>query len=170
MRRRSDANDRVLTVHARRPRRPTTLPGPARTSRGRTRISNPTSGRKTNPIRPLDAKRKSYRRRRHEEEPNEREPQTTTQNKDVMNECSWIVSSIVLEVSPGGPPDVPSRTPRKPPRWARGLLGPKIVKFYIGFQLTSDQILTAAASRNFASPGPVRICSYFGRLAGPIFG
>ena len=92
-------------------------------------FSNPTSGRKTNLIRPLDAKRKSYRRRRHEEEPNEREPQTTTQNKDVMNECSWIVSSIVLEVSPGGPPDVPSGTPRKPPRWARGLLGPKIVKF-----------------------------------------
>ncbi len=82
-----------------------------------------------NLIRPLDAKRKSYRRRRHEEEPNEREPETTRQNKDVMNECSWIVSLIVLEVSPGGPPDVPSWTPRKPPKWAGGLLGPKIVKF-----------------------------------------
>ena len=67
-------------------------------------------------------------RRRHEEEPIEREPKTTRQNKDVMNECSWMVSLVVLEVSPGGPPDVPSRTPRKPPKWARGLLGPKIVK------------------------------------------
>ena len=82
-----------------------------------------------NLIRPLDAKRKSYRRRRHEEEPNEREPETTRQNKDVMNECSWIVSFIVLEVSPGGPSDTPSWTPRKPPRRARGLLGPKIVQF-----------------------------------------
>ena len=93
-------------------------------------FSNPTSGRKKNPIRPLDAKRKSYRRRRDEEEPNEREPRKTTrQNKDVMNEWSWIVSLVVLDVSPGGPPDVPSGTPRKPPKWARGLLGPEIFKF-----------------------------------------
>ena len=79
-----------------------------------------------NLIRPLDAKRKSYRRRRHEEEPTEREPKTTRQNKDVMNECSWIVS-LNLEVSPGGPPDVPSRTPRKPPRSARTPPSPEIV-------------------------------------------
>ena len=92
-------------------------------------FSNPTSGRKKNPIRPLDAKRKSYRRRLHEEEPNEREPKITRQNKDVMNECSWIVSLILSEASPGGPPDVPSRTSRKPPGWARALLGPKIVEF-----------------------------------------
>ena len=54
---------------------------------------------------------------------------TTRENKDVMNECFWIVALIVLEVSPGDPPDVPSRTPRKPPKWARDLLGPEIVKF-----------------------------------------
>ena len=46
---------------------------------------------------------------------------TTRENKDVMNECFWIVSLIVLEVSPGDPPDVPSRTPRKPPKSALGL-------------------------------------------------
>ena len=46
---------------------------------------------------------------------------TTRENKDVMNECFWIVSLIVLEVSPGDPPDVPSRTPRKPPKWPPGL-------------------------------------------------
>ena len=92
-------------------------------------FSNPISGRKKKTIRPLDAKRKSYRRRCHEEEPNEREPKTTRQNKDVMNECSWIVSLIVLEVSLGGPPGVPSRTSRKPPGWARGLLGPKSSDF-----------------------------------------
>ena len=86
---------------------------------GRDKKSDPTSGRK----------HKSYRRRRHEEERDEREPKTTRQNKDVMNECSWIVLLVVLEVSPGGPPDVPSWTPRKPPGWARGLLGPEIVKF-----------------------------------------
>ena len=92
-------------------------------------FSNPTSGRKKKPIALLDAKTKSYRRRRHEEEPDKREQKTTRLNKDLMNECSWIVLLIVLEVSPGGPPDVPSRTSRKSPRWARGLLGPKIVKF-----------------------------------------
>ena len=54
---------------------------------------------------------------------------TTRQNKDVMNECSWMVSLVVLEVSPGGPPDVPFWTFLKPSKWARGLLGPKIVKF-----------------------------------------
>ena len=80
---------------------------------------------KKNPIRHLDAKRKSYRLRRYEEQPNERERKTTRQNNDVMNECSCIVSLIVLEVSP----DVPSRASRKPPRWAPGLLGPKIVTF-----------------------------------------
>ena len=78
-------------------------------------FSNPTSGHKKKLIRPLDAKRKSYRRRRHEEEPNERQPKTTRQNEDVMNECSWIVSLIVLEVFPGGSLDVPSRTPRNLP-------------------------------------------------------
>ena len=31
-------------------------------------------------------------------------------------------------------------------------------------------ILTASQSGNFAPPGPVRICSFFGPLAGPIFG
>ena len=92
---------------------------------------------------------------------------TTRENKDVMNECFWIVSLIVLEVSPGDPPDVPSRTPRKPPR---GLLGPEIVKFSTGFVLKSTQILTAAESGNFAPPGPVRIWSFFGSWAGPIFG
>ena len=91
-------------------------------------------------------------------------------NEDLMNECSWIVSLIVLEVSPGGPSDVSSRTPRKSPKWARGLLGPKIVKCSIGVQFKSDQILTAAKSGNFAPPGPVWICSFFGFLAGPIFG
>ena len=80
------------------------------------------------------------------------------------------MSLVVLEVSPGDPPDVPSRTPRKLPKWARGLLGPEIVKFSTGFVLKSTQILTAAESGNFAPPGPVRICSYFGSLAGPIFG
>ena len=64
--------------------------------------------------------KKSYRRRRHEEEPNERPPMTTREDKDVINECFWIVSLIVLEVSPGDPPDVPSRTPRKLPKWAPG--------------------------------------------------
>ena len=83
---------------------------------GRDKKSDPTSGRK----------QKSYRRRRHEEERDEREPKTTRQNKDVMNECSWSVP-LNLEVSPGGPPDVPSRTPRKPPRSARTPLGPEIV-------------------------------------------
>ena len=92
-------------------------------------FSDPTFGRDKNLIRPPDAKRKSYRRRRDEEEPNEREPKTTRQNKDVMNEWSWIVLLIVLEVSPGGPPDVPFWTVRKPSKRARGLLGPKIVKF-----------------------------------------
>ena len=86
---------------------------------GRNQKSNPTSGRKMKILPTTSSRRK----------PNEREPKTTRQNKDVMNECSWIVSLIVLEVSPGGPLDAPSRTPRKPPRWARGLLGPKIVKF-----------------------------------------
>ena len=95
---------------------------------------------------------------------------TTRENKDVMNECSWIVSLIVLEVSPGDPPDVPSRTVRKLPKWARGLLGPEIVKFSTGFVLKSTQILMAAESGNFAPPGPVRIWSFFGSWAGPIFG
>ena len=36
--------------------------------------------------------------------------------------------------------------------------------------MKSDQILTAAKSGNFASPGPVRICFFFGPFAGPIFG
>ena len=36
--------------------------------------------------------------------------------------------------------------------------------------MKSDQILTAADSGNFAPPGPGRICSFFGPLAGPIFG
>ena len=92
-------------------------------------FSNPTVGRDKKYDPTSGRKQKSYRRRRHEEERDEREPKTTRQNKDVMNECSWMVSLVVLEVSPGGPPDVPSRTPRKPPKWARGLLGPKIVKF-----------------------------------------
>ena len=87
-----------------------------------------------------------------------------------MNECSWIVSLIVLEVSPGGPSDTPSWTPRKPPRRARGLLGPKIVLWDTELSLKSDQILTAAESGNLAPPGPVRICSFFGPSAGPIFG
>ena len=39
----------------------------------------------------------------------------TRENKDVMNECFWIVSLIVLEVSPGGPLDVPSRISENPP-------------------------------------------------------
>ena len=95
---------------------------------------------------------------------------TTRENKDVLNECFWIVSLIVLEVSPGDPPDVPSRTPRKPPKWARGLLGPEIVKFSTRFVLKSTQVLTAAESGNFAPPGPVRIWSFFGSWAGPIFG
>ena len=34
-----------------------------------------------------------------------------------------MVSLVVLEVSPGGPPDVPFGTPRKRPKWARGLAG-----------------------------------------------
>ena len=97
-----------------------------------TESSNPTSGHRKQNESDLDAKRKSYRRRRHEEEPNEREPKTMRQNEDVMNECSWIVSLIVLEVSPGGSPDVPFWNPRKPSRWARGLLGPQNVKFLIG--------------------------------------
>ena len=92
-------------------------------------FSNPTSGRDKKSDPTSGRKKKSYRRRRHEEERDEREPKTTRQNKDVMNECSWIVSLIVLEVSPGDPPDVPSRTPPKPPRWARGLLGPKTGHF-----------------------------------------
>ena len=91
-------------------------------------FSNPTSGRDKKSDPTSGRKNKSYRRRRHEEERDEREPKTTRQNKDVMNECSWMVSLVVLEVSPGGPPDVPSRTPRKSPKWARGLLGPKIVE------------------------------------------
>ena len=86
---------------------------------------NPTSGRPKNIIRPLDAKRKSYRRRCHEEEPNEREPKTTRQNKDVMNEGSWIVSLIVLEVSPGGSLDVPARTPENSPDGPVACWGPK---------------------------------------------
>ena len=93
---------------------------------------------------------------------------TTREYKDVMNECFWIVSLIVLEVSPGDPLDVPSRTLRKPPKWA--LLGPEIVKFSTGIVLKSTQILTAAESGNFAPPGPVRIWSIFGSWAGPIFG
>ena len=36
--------------------------------------------------------------------------------------------------------------------------------------MKSTQILTAAESGNFAPPGPVRIWSYFGPLAGPISG
>ena len=92
-------------------------------------FSNPTSGRKNKSDPTSGRKQKSYRRRRHEEERDEREPKTTRQNKDVMNECSWIVSLVVLEISPGGPPDVPFWTFRKPSKWARGLLGPKIVKF-----------------------------------------
>ena len=36
--------------------------------------------------------------------------------------------------------------------------------------MKSDQILTAAKSGNFAPPGPVRICSFFDPLAGPICG
>ena len=93
-------------------------------------VSDPIVGRKKK-IRSdrSDAKRKSYRRRRHEEEPNEREAKTTRWNRDVMNECSCVASLIVLEVSPGGPPDIPSRTSRKPPGWARGLPGPENVKF-----------------------------------------
>ena len=71
----------------------------------------------------MDAKRTSYRRRRREEEGKEREAKTTRQKKDVMNECSWMVSLVVLEVSPGGPPDVPSGTPRKRPKWAPGPAG-----------------------------------------------
>jgi len=89
------------------------------------KFSNPTSGRRKQNESDLDAKRKSYRRRRHEEEPNEREPKTTRQNKDVMNECFWVVSLIVLEVSPGDPPDVPFRTLRKPPGSVRGCWGSK---------------------------------------------
>ena len=92
-------------------------------------IPNPTSGRQTKSDPTSGRKTKSYRRRRHEEEGDEREPKSTRQNQDVMNECSGIVWLIVLEVSPGGPPDVPSWTPRKPSKWVRGLLGPKIVKF-----------------------------------------
>ena len=90
---------------------------------------NPTSGDRKQNSSDLLTPNKSYRRRRHEEEPNERPPMTTRENKDVMNECFWIVSLIVLEVSPGGPPDVPPRTPQNPPGRARGLLGPEIVKF-----------------------------------------
>ena len=92
-------------------------------------IPNPTSGRQTKSDPTSGRKTKSYRRRRHEEEGDGREEKTKRRNKDVMNECSCIVTLMVLEVSPGGPPDVPSRTPRKPPRWLRGLAGPKIVKF-----------------------------------------
>ncbi len=36
--------------------------------------------------------------------------------------------------------------------------------------MKSDQILTVVESGNFAPPGPVRMCSFFGPLAGPIFG
>ena len=81
-------------------------------------FSNPTSGHRKRNSSDLLTPKKSYRRRRYEEEPNERPPMTTRENG--MNECFWIVSLIVLEVSPGDPPDVPSRTPRKPPKWARG--------------------------------------------------
>ena len=45
--------------------------------------SNPTSGRKKS-NRTSERKKRSYRRRRHEEAPNEREPKTTRQNKDLM--------------------------------------------------------------------------------------
>ena len=50
---------------------------------------------------------------------------TTRENKDVMNECFWIVSLIVLEVSPGDPPDVPSRTSPKTPQMGPGPARPR---------------------------------------------
>ena len=69
--------------------------------------------------------RKKNETKENQRQRDEREPKTTRQKKDVMNECSWMVSLVVLEVSPGGPPDVPSRTSRKPPGWARpGPTGP----------------------------------------------
>ena len=132
--------------------------------------SNPTSGRRKQNESDLDAKRKSYRRRRHEEEPNERERKTTRQNKDVMNECFWVVSLIVLEVSPGDPPDVPFRTPRKPPGSVRGLLGLEIVKLLIRFLLRTPQRMTAGESGKFDPPGPVWIWYLFGTLPASNFG
>ena len=94
---------------------------------GRDSKSDPISGRKKNLIDGDD--RKKNETKENQRQRDAREPKTTRQKKDVMNECSWMVSLVVLEVSPGGPPDVPSGTPRKRPKWARGLLGPEIVKF-----------------------------------------
>ena len=133
-------------------------------------FSNPTSGHKTKLLRPLDAKRTSYRRRRREEEPKEREAKTTRQKKDVMNECSWVVSLIVPEVSPGDPPDVPFRTPRKPPGSVRGLLGLEIVKLLIGLLLRTPQRMTAGESWKFDPPGPVWISYLFETMAASNFG
>ena len=62
-------------------------------------------------------------RRRHEEEPNVREPKTTRRNRDVMNECSWILSLIVLEVSPGGPLERPVSDLSKTPPMGPGPAG-----------------------------------------------
>ena len=89
-------------------------PGPGERPEGELEFSDPTFGRNKKILSNLWTEKKTYRRRRHEEEGDEREKKTTRRNKDVMNECSWIVLLIVLEVSPGGPPDVPSWTPRKP--------------------------------------------------------
>ena len=50
-----------------------------------------------------------------------------------MNECSWIVSLIVLELSLDGPPDVSFRIPRNSPGSVQKLLGLEIVKLLIRF-------------------------------------
>ena len=87
-----------------------------------------------------------------------------------MNECFWIVSLIVLEVSPGDPPDVPFRTPRKPPGSVRGLLGLEIVKLLIGLLLRTPQRMTAGESGKFDLPGPVWIWYLFETLPASNFG
>ena len=89
-------------------------PGPGERPEGELEISDPTFGRNEKSYPTSERKKKTYRRRRHEEEGDEREPKTTRRNKEVMNECSWIVLLIVLGVSLGGPPEVPPWTPRKP--------------------------------------------------------
>ena len=79
---------------------------------GRDSKSDPNSGRNKTLMDGDDTKKNETKENQRKRD--EREPKTTRQKKDVMNECSWIVSLIVFEVCPGGLPDVPSWTPRKP--------------------------------------------------------
>ena len=57
-----------------------------------------------------------------------------------MNECSWMVSLVVLEVSPGGPPDVPPEPAGAP--------NCEICKFPVFSQIPPENLVPVAAKPN----------------------